>query len=520
MSRSRGLLASVVVGCTAIAAAGCEKNASGTVNQSGASVIKAVALQRPKTLDPAAAADDPGARALLTNIYQTLLTMPPDENTPVPDAGDCQFDTPTTYTCTIRPKLTFHNGHELTAADVKYSIDRLRTVPGARRAAALFASVKSVEAPDKDTVVFTLRRPDATLPYALTTPVASIVNEQVFAPDRVQPAAQVVGSGAYRVQWPAPRAGTGMPLVFERYPGYKGYRIARNARVQLTFAADGAALLKALRAGTAHVATGAVTTTAVAAPLRNTRLDAARAGYWAFHLKAPSGRRLAVRKAVAQLMDRETLVRRVYGESARASYSILPAGFEGHVEAFQDAYGTPDRAKAATLLRTAGLRAPIPLTLGWTPRADNPAAGREAEEVRRQLQASGLFRVTLRRAAGPEFRHDAGRGAYDLFQQARAAGIPDGDGFVTPVLRPGGLAANGYTSAAATKLVEQETAGQSLADRQGAFGELQRLVATDVPVLPVWQGRATLLAGASVTGADVALDRMSGIRYGYLSLKN
>jgi hypothetical protein len=40
-----------------------------------------------------------------------------------------------------------------------------------------------------------------------------------------------------------------------------------------------------------------------------------------------------------------------------------------------------------------------------------------------------------------------------------------------------------------------------------------------VPVLPVWQGRTTLLAAGAVTGADVALDRMSGIRYGYLSHK-
>jgi peptide/nickel transport system substrate-binding protein len=509
-------VSAVVVGCTAIAAAGCEKNASGTVDQSGLPVIKAVALQRPETLDPALAAEDPGARPLLTNVYQTLLTIPPEETTPVPDAGDCQFDTPTTYTCTVRPKLTFHNGHELTAADVKFSVDRLRTVPGARRAAALFASVKSVDAPDKDTVVFTLRRPDATLPYALTTPAASIVDDQVFAPDRVQPPTEAIGSGAYRVQ----RFAAGVPLVLERYPGYKGYRTARNARVQITYVADAAALLKALRAGTADVATGVVPSATVAAPLQNTTLDAGKIGYWAFHLKAPSGQRAAVRRAVAQVLDRETLVRKVYGESARAAYSIVPNGFEGHVDAFQDAYGTPDRAKATALLRTAGLRAPVPLTLGWTPRADNPAAGREAEEVRRQLQASGLFRVTLRQAPGPEFRRNAGRAAYDLFQQVRTSEIPDGDGFVTPVLRPGGVAANGYTSATATRLIEQETAGQSLADRQNAFGDLQRLVATDVPVLPVWQGRTTLLAGAAVTGTDVALDRLSGIRYGYLSHEN
>ena len=514
MSRSRPLLAAAVVTCVGVAAGGCEKNASGTVDQTGDPVIRAVTSQRPRALDPAVAAD-PGARALLPNIYQTLLTIPPKETTPVPDAADCQFDTPTTYTCTVRPGLTFHNGHELTAADVKYSIDRLRTVPGARRAAALFAAVKSVETPDEVTVVFTLRRPDATLPYALTTPAASIVDQEVFGSDQVLPAANVVGSGAYRLQ----RFAEGVPLVLERYAGYKGYRPARNARVQVSFVADGAALLKALRAGTADVATGAVAAVPVAAPLQNTTLDSSRVGYWAFHLKAPAARQVAVRRAVAQVLDRETLVRKVYGDAARPAYSILPAGFEGHADTFRDSYGAPDRVKAAALLRSAGLKAPVALTLGWTPRTDNPAAGREAEEVRRQLEAGGLFRVTVREAAGPDYRRNAGRAAYDLFQQVRVAEIPDGDSFVTPVLRAGGVPANGYTSAAAARLIEQETSGQSLADRQNAFAELQRLLAADVPVLPVWQGRTTLLAAGAVTGADVALDRMSGIRYGYLSRK-
>jgi len=517
------LLAALAV---CVAAAGCEKSAHGTAGSSGEPSIKVVSTDRPAGLDPATATDA-GARALLPNVYQTLLTIPPGETTPVPDAADCQFDTPTTYTCTMRSGLTFHNGHKLDAADVKYSIDRLRTVPGAGRGAALFASVASVEA-DEDTVTFNLRRPDATLPYALTTPAASIVDQEVYAADRPVEPAEAAGSGPYRVVRYAAKGA----LVLERFTGYKGVRPARNGTVEIGFPSAGAtagttagaAVVAAVEAGRADLGIGAIlpraqapatTSTPAGTAPRLSTLDGTLTGWWTFHLNAPAARYQVVRRAVAQLVDREALVRRVYGETATASYSLLPAGFEGHVDAFRDSYGVPDRAKAAALLRAAKLHVPVPVTIGWTARPGGTVA-REVDEVRRQLQASGLFRVTVRQAPGPQFAQRAASGAYDLFPVERDAELPDGDGFVSPVLRPGGRPAYGYASVAAARLVEAERTGQSLADRERAFGDLQRLLATDVPVLPVWQGRTALLAASRLTGADSALDRTSAVRFAYL----
>ena len=66
-----------------------------------------------------------GSRTVQANLYQTLLTILPDKPTPVPDAADCQFDSPTTYTCSLKERLTFPNGHELTSSDVKFSFDRM-----------------------------------------------------------------------------------------------------------------------------------------------------------------------------------------------------------------------------------------------------------------------------------------------------------------------------------------------------------------------------------------------------------
>lgn len=487
------LRGAAVVASAAVLLAGCQKSDGGKPGPAGEKVVKVAAAARPVQLDPAVA-DDPGARALLPDLYQTLLTIPPGESTPAPDAADCQFDTPTTYRCTIRTKLTFANGHELTASDVTYSIDRLRTVPGADRAAALFGTVKSVEVRKDDTVVFTLRRPDATFPYVLTTPAASIVDQETFPADRVVPPASVVGSGPYQV---SRYAATG-PLVLQRFAKYKGTPRPQNTRIEVSFPGDAAALTKAVTSGAADLATGLPGGLKPPSGLRVVTVDTARIGYWAFRPTTPAGRQPAVRRAVAQLLDRDTLVKRVYGDRVTPLNSLLPDGYDGHTDAFTQAYGAPDRAKAAALLTAANVHTPVRLTIGWIAR---PNGAREAEELRRQLEAGGLFQVTVRRT-----------GEADLVQQSRAADVPDADNFISPVLR----AANGYSSPTVNRLVEQETTAQSRSDRETALTALQAQVAADAWVLPVWQDRSAVLARPGVSGTDQVLDRMSAVRYGYL----
>ncbi len=138
------------------------------------------------TTDPAAVADS-GSELLTLNVFQTLLTAEPGDVAPKPDAAkDCQVDTPRSYLCTLKPGLTFHNGHPLTSSDVKFSIQRAMrlNVPGS--SAPLLDSIRSIETPDPLTVRFILSRPDAQLQWALASPAAAIVDEQVYSPDVVR----------------------------------------------------------------------------------------------------------------------------------------------------------------------------------------------------------------------------------------------------------------------------------------------------------------------------------------------
>ena len=504
-------MSAALCGALAVGAAGCD---NGSPDAGGDElVIRAATTATVDALDPAAATGT-GAHAVLGNVYQTLLTIGPNETVPTPDAAECQYDTPTTYTCTVKPKQTFHNGHRLTASDVKFTFDRLRRL----RRTTLIRALASVEARDEQTVVFRLRAPDATFAYALTTPVASLVDEEVFPAAAVLPDARVVGSGPYRIA-----AYDGRHAILERFAEYRGVRRARNTKVELALGQDSAALVKAVKVGSADVVSGELTapdlrTLQATETARVTTLDAGLLGYWAFHLKAPSGRQLAVRRAIARLIDRKAIADKAYAGQVTPRYSLLPAGFDGHQETFRDSYGTePNRTAAAALLRAAGVRAPVPLTVGWTPQRYGPQARLEAEELRRQLTVSGLFTVTLVSAEWPAYDEAARSGGYDLFQRVRTADHADGDTFVSPVLRPGGAVDNGYGSAAVDRLVAAEIAAQGRSAHDAALIDLQRQVTEDVAMLPVWQGQVPAVSAVGVDGVQRAVGPLFDVHYAYLS---
>ncbi|ADB32848.1 extracellular solute-binding protein family 5 [Kribbella flavida DSM 17836] len=467
------------------------------------------------SLDPAGPYDL-GARTLQANLFQTLLTITADKPTPVPDAADCQYDAPTVYTCSLKSGLTFPNGHELTSSDVKFSFDRMLRLKTPGGAAPLFGSLAAVSTPDELTAVFTLKKPDARLPYLLTTTAASIVDEQSY------PAAKLVndkavGSGPYQLTAYQP----GRSAELTKFKAYRGPRAAQNDGIDLTLVRDSAALSAAVTSGKADLAFHG---------FGATDLDKLRAGdkvqvveapsaeirYFSFHFKSPVARRPAVRRAVAQLIDRAAIAKKAYADQVTPLYSVVPPGFGGHVEAFRAEYKEPNKAAAAAILREGGVTAPVPLTLGWTPVRYGPGAKAEVTELKRQLDASGLFRVTLRSVERPRYEQLARSGAFDLYHSGWMPDYPDSDDYLAPFVREGALHQNGYKSQTANKLLDQEVAAQNQLERERLLATVQGVVAHDAPLVPSWQGRLTVVAGKDVENLPSTLNALSYVTFSAL----
>ncbi|GAA3114540.1 peptide/nickel transport system substrate-binding protein [Kribbella aluminosa] len=509
----RRLSAAVAVGALGICLAACgqpDDNAPHPGEQTPKLMLLRLATTDSVTsLDPAGQYDV-ASRTVQANLYQTLLTILPDKPTPVPDAADCQFDSPTTYTCSLKENLTFPNGHQLTSSDVKFSFDRLVKLRTPGGLAPLFASVKSVSTPDPLTAVFNLTSPDARLPYLLTTTAASIVDEQSYPADALLQD-KAIGSGPYQL------AGfkSGAEVALTKFTNYHGPRAAQNDGVTITTVPSAEDLYRQIATGKTDLAfhglgPALLDKLRTAGGVQVVDAGAAEIRLYAFQMKSLLSRNPAIRRAVAQVVDRAALAKTAYGDHVSPLFSVVPPGFGGQVDAFRTEYKQPNKTVAAAMLRNAHIAVPVPLTVGWTPSQYGVGAKAEVLELKRQLEASGLFRMTLRSAEWPQYQQATAAGAYDVFMAGWTPDYPDADDYLRPfVATDGAFASNGYRSAAATKLLQQERGEQNGLQRDDLIGQLQGVIAREAPVIPLWQGHVTVVAGKDLQNVKTALDPLS-----------
>ena len=153
---------------------------------------------------------------LLDNVYETLVTVDVETGEIVGAlATDWEVsDDNLTYTFTLQDGVTFSNGADLTAEDVKFSLDRVSSDAWTISLKSQLDVVDSVEAPDDTTVVVTLERPSNAFLYAITTHVGAI-----FDTDGVDNLAEdPIGTGPYTfVSWDR-----GSKITLERNEDYHG----------------------------------------------------------------------------------------------------------------------------------------------------------------------------------------------------------------------------------------------------------------------------------------------------------
>src|SRR4029450_13682414 len=128
----------------------------------------------------------------------------------------------TTYIFKLRRGVRWHaqppvNGRELTAEDVRYTVERFLTVKG-NPSAYMLKPVERVGAVDRYTVKFALREPFAWFLDMLASPMfaAIIAKECVDTFGDLKKAESVVGTGPWMLDSHRPNQG----LTFVRHPGY------------------------------------------------------------------------------------------------------------------------------------------------------------------------------------------------------------------------------------------------------------------------------------------------------------
>jgi peptide/nickel transport system substrate-binding protein len=157
----------------------------------------------------------------------------------------------TTYLFKLRKGVRWHpkppvNGRELTAEDVRYTVERFLTVKG-NPMAYMLSSVDRVEAVDRYTVKFVLKEPFSWLLDVLANPmaVAIVARECVEKFGDLKKAEAVVGTGPWMLDSHRPSVG----LTFVRNPHYFVPGLPYVDRIEYLVDEDNASRMAAFLSG-------------------------------------------------------------------------------------------------------------------------------------------------------------------------------------------------------------------------------------------------------------------------------
>ncbi|MFD8937592.1 ABC transporter substrate-binding protein [Streptomyces sp. NPDC059578] len=489
--------------------AGC-----GFVSESASGADQEIAVgttSAPSTLDPAASWD--GSWELFRNVYQTLLSYPAGASEPEPDAARCAFtdESMRSYSCTLKEGLRFSDGDSLDAHAVKHSIDRIVriNVPGGPK--GLLGSLDRVETRGERTVVFHLSQPDATFPLVLATPAMSIVDPREYPADALRTEQEVTGSGPYALA--AYEEGRRARLV--RNGHYRGSAQRKNDEVTIRYFQDSASMVQALHDKEIDVTYRGLAAEDVIALQSNDPDDGVQlvegAGteisYLVFNPEDRWARKSAVRRAVAQIIDRSALAHKVYKDTVDPLYSMIPSGLPGHTTGYFDDFGDPDPDRAAELLADAGIVEPVPLDLWFTTDRYGSMTEPAFREIESQLEESGLFEVTLKSRAWKTYEAGYRRGEYPVFGRGWFPDFPDPENFIAPFVGERNALGTPYPVPEITSVLLPRSRRE--ADRSAVaadFERAQQILVDDARLLPLWQGRQYVAASEEISGSERSLD--------------
>jgi peptide/nickel transport system substrate-binding protein len=235
--------------------------------------------------------------------------------------------------------------------------------------------------------------------------------------------------------------------------------------------------------------------------------------YLVFNVKKAPFDKKEVRQALAQVINRDDIANNVYNGTVQPLYSLVPQGLDGHTEAFKDRYGTPDPAKAKALLQQAGVQTPVPITMWYSPTHYGPATADELNQVKRTLDASGVFSVTLKNTEWEQYQEQYDKQVFQVFHLGWFPDYPDSDNYLSPFLVKGGFFNQNYDNAATNKAIAQEQSETDLQKRVPIFDQIQKTTAEDVPVLPLWQAKQVAAVRTGVSGVQTTFDPSFTFRF-------
>jgi peptide/nickel transport system substrate-binding protein len=464
-------------------------------------VIVVALANSPTNLDPGVGIDE-ASQKLHQLLYHSLLKID-EQLRVVPDLA-VRFETTDRqrYVAEIPPGVRFHDGREMTSADVAYTFRRFLDPAFTSPRKGAYAALASVDVVDAHTVAFQLKAPSAAFPINL---IMGIV------PDGTGPSAarRPVGSGPYRLSEFVPDDHVTLAPFAEAHGGAPA-----NAGLQFRVVPDETMRGLELRKGSVDLVVNDLSPDMVHSLERLPGLAVVSApgtdyAYIGFNLRDPLLRDPRVRLAIGHAVDQAAIIRHLRRGLAREATGLVPSmswAYEPEVLRF-----THDPTRARALLDEAGLRDPdgdgpaprIRLTL----KTSTAEAYRlQAAVLQQQLALAGIA-LEVRSYEFATLMSDVISGNVQMYT-LQYVGVTDPDmlrrAFQSDQVPPVGFNRGHYRNPAVDAFIARATAALDDEERGRLYREAQRLIAADAPYVSLWARTNVAVAQASLTGITLS----------------
>ena len=480
------------------------------------------------TLDPAIGYDWQNW-SMIKSLFDGLIDYEPGTTNIVADLAE-SFEISSdglTYTFHLRKGVTFHNGREMTADDVKYSLERTVNPATQSPGASYFDTIKGyadvaggsatelsgVTVVDPYTLTIELNRPDAPFLHKLALNFAFVVPKEAVEEYGADFGKHPVGTGAFKLaDWTL-----GQHVIFERNPDYYVADRPRLDRIVFEVGQDPSVSLLRLERGEVDLLGDGIPPARFVDVMDNPDLKSLvvqggqlHTGYVTLNTRVAPLDNVKVRQALNMAINKERIVQIINGRAVPANQALPPA-MPGYNTAEQ---GYPyDPAKAKALLAEAGFPDGFSSELYAANIDPNP---RIAQAIQQDLAEIGV-NVDIK-ALDPSVVIEAGGtegGAPMIWSGGMAwiADFPDPSNFYWAILgcgaaAPGGWNWSWYCNETVDALAGEADAMTDPAQAQArldAWKNAFTKVLADAPWIPIFNEERFTMHAARIAGDSNAI---------------
>jgi peptide/nickel transport system substrate-binding protein len=421
--------------------------------------------------------------------------------TAMPDISDDGL----TYTFTLRDGIKFGDGTDLTAQVYADQLTRLLTIgpscPNDVADALAVPYVESITAPDASTIVFQLKQPVAYFPQILAGGPYVPANPASFPADEcvLFPEAPIYGVGPWYISQFTP----GEQIVFEPNTYYNGELTPQVDRVIVRYFSDPQTMALAVQNGEIDVAwrilgTDLISQLKTVDGLSVGKIEGGSIRYLIVnHTMAPMDDP-NVAKGISYAIDRNEITDTVFAGQATPLYSMVPPGFLGHTDAFDNMYAAPDVDAAVAALGDSGYTAdnPLQLQMWYPPEHYGAETASWMQVIKQQLEATGVIQVDLQAQEWSTYVTAlTGGDSYPIGVLGWFFDYPDSSNYLDPFVYNGGLGTN------VTAAMEGSDTGEPINDKAQELVDLLSQADTETDQ----DARAQLYAQAQDVYADLVV---------------